>query len=242
MPILGESKVIELKYSAKSFGKMSGDERALAAYQLLLKIHAIRGWTIPVSELMDILVGEFEKKLSESYANVNEDEMMYAFRNCEMDIKDWGKALNLSLIDEVMSPYLQKRFELSKVEESLHKPVMIEEKKILSDEEKAEWICDWKVMEEINIELIPLLFYEFLDSKKIISLTGKKKNEYTEKASQQIKALLHEEMSICKTNDAYIAFNNFENMERNGFTGELKGRIINRAKRLIVFDYLKDNI
>ena len=65
MPILDENRVIELKYSAKTFGKMTEDERSLAAYQILLKIHAVRGWSIPVSELMDILVGEFEKKLSE---------------------------------------------------------------------------------------------------------------------------------------------------------------------------------
>ena len=49
-------------------------------------------------------------------------------------------------------------------------------------------------------------------------------------------------MSISKTNDAYKVFNSFENMERDGFVGELKGRILNRAKRLIVYDYLKDKL
>ena len=121
-------------------------------------------------------------------------------------------------------------------------PKMIEEKVILTDEEKAQWICDWKSMEDINIELIPLIFYEFLAGNKILKITPKQKWQYIETATTQIKALLHEEMSICKTNDAYVAFNNFENMERSGFTGEVKGRILNRAKRLIVFDYLKDKI
>lgn len=219
---------------------MNETERELSAYQLLIKIHAIRGWTIPASELMDILVSEFQKKLSESYANVNEEEMMYAFRNCEMDIKDWGKALNLSLIDEVMMPYLENRLELSKIEERLKQPVMLAEKTHLTDEDKAEWLMDWKVMPDINIELIPLIFYEFLDEKKLIPLTGKQKFAYTERAAQEMKTKLFEDIATCKTNDAYLAYNKFVNMEKDGFTGEFKGRILNRAKRLIVFDYLKD--
>ena len=43
-------------------------------------------------------------------------------------------------------------------------------------------------------------------------------------------------------NDAYIAYSKFLNMEKDGFTGEFKGRILNRAKRLIIYDYLKGKI
>lgn len=126
-------------------------------------------------------------------------------------------------------------------------PKMIEEKVILTDEDKAEWLMEWKSMSDINIELIPLIFYDFLDGKnqkgeKILTITGKQKNQYLELAAQQIKSKLFEDISTCKTNDAYIAFNKFENMEKNGFEGEFKGRILNRAKRLIVYDYLKDKI
>ena len=121
-------------------------------------------------------------------------------------------------------------------------PKMIAEKTTLTDDEKAEWICDWKVMTEINIELIPLMFYEFLDEKKIINLTAEQKWKYIQKATQQVKTKLYEDIGICKTNDAYIAYNKFENQEKNGFEGDFKGRILNRAKRLIVYDYLKDNL
>lgn len=238
-----ESKVIELKYAAKTFAKMNETERELAAYQLLIKIHAIRGWTIPASELMDILVSEFQKKLSESYANVNEEEMMYAFRNCEMDIKDWGKALNLSLIDEVMIPYLENRLELSKYEENLKRPVMLEEKTELTDEDKAQWMMDWKIDPNINIELIPLIFYDFIKEKKLIKVSQEKRDEYLDRAAQAIKTKLFDDTNVFnKTNDAYVAYNKFVNMEKDGFTGEFKGRILNRAKRLIVFDYLKDRL
>jgi hypothetical protein len=222
---------------------MTSEERTLCAYQLLIKIHAITGWTIPVSELMNVLADQFEKKLLEKYRNVNEQEVEYAFRNKGIEIKDWGKAMNLSLIDEVMIPYLEERFELSRTEEqAANTKIMIEEPKTLTDEDKAEWIMDWKVMPEINIELIPLMFYDFLNDQKIITLTNEQKWKYAERAQHYVKSQLHEAMSNTKTNDALLAFGKFEKMEREGFEGEFKGRILNRAKRLVVYDYLKGYI
>lgn len=230
-----------MKYAAKSFGRMTTDERELAAHQILLKIHAIRGWTIPVSELMDVLVKEFEKKLGESYENVNEEEVMYAFRNTSLDIKDWGKAMNLSLIDEVMQPYLSTRMDISAVEERM-KELPEEAKKELTDDEMSEWLMEWKAKEEIQLELIPLMLYDFMDRKELIKLTKKRKWDYAERATEQIKAQLFAETSSAKTNDPYLEYNKFLNMQETGFTGEYKGRILNRAKRLIVFDYLKDKL
>jgi len=121
-------------------------------------------------------------------------------------------------------------------------PKMIAEQTVLTDEDKAEWICEWKGKEDINIELIPLLFYEFLDGKKIINLTAQEKREYTQRAATYVKTRLHEDISTCKTNDALRAMVEFEKQEKSGFEGEFKGRIVNRAKRLIVYDYLKGHI
>lgn len=120
---------------------------------------------------------------------------------------------------------------------------MLAEKFTLDDEEKAEWIMEWKQKDEIILELIPLIFYEWMEQKSLIKLTGKEKWGYTEKATAQIKADLFNETQIAKTNnDAYIAYSKFCNMEKDGFTGEYKGRILNRAKRLIIYDYLKGKI
>lgn len=237
-----EQKIIELKYSGKTFGVMTTEERWFSAQTLLLKIHAITGWSVPVSEMMDILIDQFQQKLIEKYRNVTIKEIEYAFRNKGTDIKDWGKAMNLSLFDEVMIPYLEERFDLSRTEESLKKPIMIENKEPLTDEDYAEWLMDWKIMSEINIDLIPLPFYDFITNKNLVFLTNKQKWEYTERATTNIKFRLQEEMGVCKTNDAYIAFNKFCNQEKTGFEKEFKGRILNRAKRLIVYDYLKDKL
>ncbi len=123
-------------------------------------------------------------------------------------------------------------------------PKMLAEKFTLDDEEKAEWIMEWKQKgDDIILELIPLVFYDWLSDKGVLKITGKQKWEYTERATSQIKAELFNETQVAKTNnDAYIAYSKFMNMEKDGFTGEFKGRILNRAKRLIIYDYLKDKI
>lgn len=233
-----ETKILELKYTGKQFGVMDESERWFAAQTLLLKIHAIKGWTIPVSELMDILIDQFQHKLEESYQNVTIAEIEYAFRN-STDVKDWGKALNLSLIDEVMQPYLETRFDLSQQEEKLKKPVMIEAPTKMSKEEKAEWIMEWKQNQNINFELIPLIFYDFMEEDNLLRLSKEQKWAYIEKATTNVKAQLQIDIGNCKTTDALRAYGDFERMEKDGFTGELKGRILNRAKRLIIYDYLK---
>jgi len=69
--------------------------------------------------------------LVESYPNCNTDEIEYAFRTHGSAVKDWGKQMNLSLIDEVMGIYLERRLAVSRFEESQQKPVQ----KIYTDEE-----------------------------------------------------------------------------------------------------------
>lgn len=147
----------------------------------------------------------------------------------------------ISYLAQIMSAYKKWLYQQSSQVKKDY-PKMIEERVILTDEEKAEWIMDWKVMPVINLELIPIIFFDFLSQKNIINVTPKQKWAYIEKATTQIKSKLFEDISECKTNDAYIAFNKFENMEKTGFDGEFKGRILNRAKRLITYDYLTDNL
>jgi len=184
------------------------------------------------------------------FGNKTLSELVLAFDlaiNNELDIKQEDVKVydqfTIAYMAQIMSAYkswLYGVYKNLKVKKDY--PKMVEDKKILTNEEKAEWICEWKQMQEINIELIPLMFYEFLDSQKIILLTAKQKWEYTQKATHNVKSRLFDEMGVCKTNDAYLAYNKFQNQEKEGFDGEFKGRILNRAKRLIVFDYLRDNL
>lgn len=102
---------------------MTPYEQSISAKETLLRIHVIAGWAMPPDELMIILIDEFTKKVVESYPNITVEEISYAFRSEGYKVKEWGKALNISLIDEVMVPYLEKRFELSKFEEQKVKQI-----------------------------------------------------------------------------------------------------------------------
>lgn len=107
---------------------------------LLVKIHVITGWNFPSeTEYREILRDQFRKKLLESYPNVNCDEVEFAFRK-NTSVKDWGKNMNIALIDEVLIPYLNERFEASKLEE-------IEIKKLLAPSIPFEEISDAEIIE-----------------------------------------------------------------------------------------------
>jgi hypothetical protein len=86
---------------------------------LLLKIHVITGWVIPANELMIILIDQFSKKLTEDYPMLNVDEIEYSFRSQGTIIEDWGKEMNLNLLDKVLIPYLNKRLDVSAAEERM---------------------------------------------------------------------------------------------------------------------------
>jgi hypothetical protein len=154
-----EQAIIRVKYASPCFGRIPPGEIFLVAQTLLLKLHVVTGWVIPQKELMDILIDQFALKLQESYQNVNADEMLFAFRN-NPGVKDWGKAMNLNLIDEVMMPYLERRLELSRIEET-KKPLMLPAPEV-SDEEFIESVRKLYKIHQ-NYKQIPVLAYKILN-------------------------------------------------------------------------------
>lgn len=122
---------MEVKYVSPRFGVMMPGVLKTAASKLIYIISIITGWQLPDPSTMMILKDQFEKKLVEAYENLNMDEFEFALRN--YPVKDWGKDLNLNLIDEVICQYLEKRNELSKIEESLKSAPPVQ--KVYTDEE-----------------------------------------------------------------------------------------------------------
>lgn len=114
--------MLELKYSAPRIGTMDQAEVTKVCKTLLLKIHIITGWSIPDNELMILLVDQFSKKLIESYFDLNADEIEYSFRQAGTVIEDWGKGMNLNLLDKVLIPYINQRVDLSMAEERSKEP------------------------------------------------------------------------------------------------------------------------
>lgn len=155
---------------------MTPAELVKAADAVLVRIHVITGWAVPQKELQDILIDELIKKFNESYSNVNPDEVMYAFRN-NTSVKDWGKAMNLALIDEVMIPYLEARLELSHTEENLSKPKEISYQPIeMPDEELVKATLEtYKLLK--NLFVIPESVFFYLEKTGRIILTNEQKNE-----------------------------------------------------------------
>jgi hypothetical protein len=166
---------------------MSGDELDRTADAALIKIHAMTGWHFPDPASAEILKDQFQKKMQESYANVNAEEMEYAFRTYGTTVKDWGKSMNLSLIDEVMIPYMDLRFAVSRLEETKQFKE-IEHKEDLSDKAMQDWYSDVskKLIEGMDLQMLPVMLYDWLDKKGTFELDSKTKWAYIEKAKKML--------------------------------------------------------
>jgi len=155
------------------------------------------------------------------------------------DIKIYDQ-FTISYLAMVMSAYkswLNKIWQTNKSKPAI---VELEEKKEVSDEEKLEWLNEWK-RDDIIVDLIPIHFYDYLIQFNLVEITPKIKWEAIERATQSIKSSLQVAIGECKTTDALREFGEFEKMEKDGFTGKLKEQILNKAKKLIIADYLKSD-
>ena len=105
--------------------------------------------------------------------------------------------------------------------------------------EMIDWIADWKKQENINLLLIPLSFYDFLVDTDMIVLTRDEKIEWFNQSKLAIKTELLAAIPECKTTDALNDWKLFEKSEASKeWDRAMYGRIANRAKRLIVYQYL----
>lgn len=226
-----EQKVVEVKYASKRFGAMDADELLIVSKKLLLTINVIAGWVLPIDPFLGILEEQFCKKMTEGYSNLNADEIEYAFRNRGMEVKDWGRELNLTLIDEVLAPYIAQRVEISKIEENLSPNELVEAKKDLTDEEWEEWLGD---IAKYELDMIPVLAYDYLLKKQRISPTGKEKNEYMDKCASRQLALLDPDKNPIEHRE-FVAMKN-----KGVFEGVFFDKLVVMSKRMIVRDYFKN--
>lgn len=100
-----------LHYQAASiqFKDMSDAEFDYKTQKLLLEIYVITGWTIPNEENLLMFVRQFRAKVMESYSYLNPDEIEFGFRLCGKHVKEWGKNMNIAIIDQVIDLYLQEK-------------------------------------------------------------------------------------------------------------------------------------
>jgi hypothetical protein len=89
---------------------------------LLIRISVITGWSLPTGNILNVVIDQFRKKLLEDYPTFNTEEIEYAFRHSGTSVEDWGKEVNLNLIDKVLWPYEIKRREAGRMLERLQQP------------------------------------------------------------------------------------------------------------------------
>lgn len=86
--------------------------------KLIKRIKVVTGWPVPeLEEDRFILYQELAKHFQESWPNINPEEIAFAVRFYGTSVDNWGKDINLNLIDRCIGSYYAKRKELSEVEE-----------------------------------------------------------------------------------------------------------------------------
>jgi len=164
---------------------MDQEEIDLWADALLLKIHVITGWTIPEKTVLFVFTDQFKKKILESYSRCNPDEIEYAFRTEGTIVKDWGKSMNLSLIDEVMIPYMKKRFEVGILEEQQKVKQLEAPKENLTDKTMLDWWQDVSARVRagtLKADFVPVMLYEWKDKHGEIKKSGLDKRVFLKAA------------------------------------------------------------
>ena len=233
-----EAQILRVKYGATRFRNMSEEQIDLWGDAMLLKIAVITGWTLPSEHLQNILLDQFKKKMQESYADCNAEEVEYAFRNFGHFVKDWGKQINLNLIDEVMRPYLEKRRLQSVVEEHAAPPLLLKAPaESISHFSMVRWLA--REMRYVRTgkpwEFIPVELYDYFDKLGVINATNEVKYSYLQQAVARRAAQLEKEAPLSKTaQDHYLRFKRMREM--GCLSGNEAERVKKMAKKLLFFD------
>lgn len=238
-----EAEVLDLKYRSKRFSDMKPAEISVCSYGLLLKISVVTGWPLPTAEqLLDILIDQFYHKLKESYADFNVEEIEYAVRNYGTKIKDWGKNINLSLLDEVMVQYRTQRETVSEIEQNRQRP-MIDEPK-LEDITNQDWYNQTKGLvrnRKLTVEFVPLPLYDWAFKENLINPTIDEKWDYMLQAINLRQAKLYADLMLDGNDkNAIHLWTEFMEMKKaECFKGDELTRLRNLSKKLVLFDHFK---
>ena len=181
--------------------------------------------------------------IKEHHGNKGIGELFFSF---QLAVQDKLEIENVNPYDQFSVIYFErimiayrswknKKFiEESQIREE---PKMIEYK--MTDAEKWEEINDWKSKDEINIRLLPIYLYEWLEEFGEIMLDKEEKVGIYEKACAMYLDILRTE---AERKSKWIEYNTYLNQYTKGFksiTGEYVPTLRNLSKRIAVFNYLK---
>lgn len=181
-------QIIEAKYSSEQVKDIDLLQLDNKVKVTLLRIHVITGWTIPVGEMMGILVDEFRTKLLQEYEDVNFDEILFAFRKYNGLVNDWGKEMNLKLISTVLDAYMEDRYDVGLLEEHIKMndstPLLEFKPKEYTDDEIVGIALDyWQNSKMPMLEFINPNCYEILSKQGKIKLDEENKERIRKHAA-----------------------------------------------------------
>ncbi len=183
-----------VKYASLPIGQLTKAALRLHVQTTLFRINAITGWKIDTNPTyQNILEEEFEKYLIENHSDLNFQEIPYAVRNYGLEIKDWGKSMNVSLLNQPIALYRGRRIELSDLESRLKDQVK-ENNKPAELPMEADWSMVWSDIlisaqeNRVAKKIIPVPVYDWLVRKAKLKLTAAERTEYYERARELYKA------------------------------------------------------
>ena len=171
-------------------------------------------------------------------------ELYFAFQlsvQDKLDIESANPYDQFSVIyfERIMIAYrawLNKKY----IEESQVRiePEQIEYK--MTNEEKWEEINDWKQRKEIDIRIIPIYLYEWLEEFGEIMLDKDEKTKIYEQAAQMYLSIMRKQ---AEQQNTWQEFNRYVNQHTLGFK-QIKGEYVpilrNLSMRIAVYNYLKN--
>jgi hypothetical protein len=233
-----EQQILEVKYKSKPFSKLSQSELQVQLHQALIRLSVITGWIMPSDDIQDILFDEFKRKIIDCYGNMNIHELMWAIRYCSKHVNNWGKELNLVLIDEILDIYLGKRREVSNIEEHKKKPQpMIEEQKELTEEQYQEFYDAVKA-QSLKAEFVPVMLYDWLDKKGEVVISREDKWDYVRRAIRRKISDLQEQISVKSTTERLFELEKYKKMIESEVLNFHNEEVVNLSKKMIVHDYM----
>lgn len=236
-----------VKYNGVSFKDMTPEDVTTWSLKLMVTLHTVTGWEVPEDELGIVLQDQFRQILTESYGNCNPNEIEYSFRNYGKSVKNWGKQINLGLIDKVIDLYLDRRIDISKKEERMienNKPDPPKPAESMSDKTMLEWIEETKhrVKKGASIDFMPVMVYEWLDKRGDIKIDIEKKKEIYKRSIEYRKQFLvsvkDDKTQFPGAEAEYEVFMDMMKHEGRPVADE-QDRCKMLAKKIALYDYLK---
>lgn len=174
-----EKLIIDMKYAMPRIDSMSAIHVSTYAAGLMIRIHAAMGWSMPTDDVTtNALIHEFTQYVSESCGDMTPEEIAYSVRTNGVGVKEWGKNMNLALIDQCVSEYRAERARLSEAERLSSQTQGVAKKEELPSG-PVDWSTQWSDAIEWakngQIHKLPILaaLYDWMDSQGLVTLNPK---------------------------------------------------------------------